>query len=359
MGGRRSDLGMKLILQCLAVVVGAAAFVPLIRSNVWWIRGLDFPRMQFLAVGLFLALGLAAMGVEWRGPEGVVMVFLLLSFAFQVWHILPYSALARKQVLHGEGRARFSIFISNVLMENRQADRLLARIRERKPDVVVAVETDQWWTDRLRGLADSHPHTIEVPQENTYGMVIRSRFPLHESSVEFLVKETVPSIHTRVELPCGVRVQLHAMHPKPPYPEEDPTTTDRDAELLVVGKRVGERGGPTIVAGDLNDVAWSKTTRLFQKISRLLDPRIGRGRFNTYHAAYWWLRWPLDHVFHSDHFRLLRLEVQPSIGSDHFPIFAELSYEPAGEEDQSPPPSDREAQQEADAKIEEAGREDR
>jgi len=118
---------------------------------------------------------------------------------------------------------------------------------------------------------------------------------------------------------------------------------------------VGERDGPTIVAGDLNDVAWSRTTRLFQKISRLLDPRIGRGRFNTYHADHWWLRWPLDHVFHSDDFRLLRLEVQPSIGSDHFPIFAEFSYEPAGEDEQSAPSNDHGDQQEADARIEEAG----
>jgi hypothetical protein len=84
-----------------------------------------------------------------------------------------------------------------------------------------------------------------------------------------------------------------------------------------------------VVAGDLNDVAWSHTTRLFQRTSGLLDPRVGRGLYSTFHAAYPFLRWPLDHVFFSREFRLRRLERLPAFGSDHFPILVEVSYEPA------------------------------
>src|SRR5690606_90814 len=84
---------------------------------------------------------------------------------------------------------------------------------------------------------------------------------------------------------------------------------------------------PVVVVGDLNDVAWSPTTRHFQSQSGMLDPRKGRGMYNTFHAQVPLLRFPLDHIFHSSHFRLAEIRVLPYIGSDHFPIFVNLSLE--------------------------------
>ncbi len=64
-------------------------------------------------------------------------------------------------------------------------------------------------------------------------------------------------------------------------------------------------------------------TKYFREISGMLDPRVGRGLFNTFHAGIPLLRWPLDHIFHSADFRLVRLERLPAIKSDHFPVFGE------------------------------------
>ncbi len=69
--------------------------------------------------------------------------------------------------------------------------------------------------------------------------------------------------------------------------------------------------------------------------------------YNTFHAHHWFLRWPLDHFFHSAHFRFVRLLRLPDIGSDHFPVFIELQYDPKHTEEQQGLEADRDDQRQA------------
>ncbi len=199
-----------------------------------------------------------------------------------------------------------------------------------------------------------YQHNIIYPLENTYGLALYSKFELEDPEVKFLVEDDIPSFHTYVKLDSGSKVRLFCLHPRPPVPMENHRSLERDAELLIVGKIIEKLDEPTIVAGDLNDVAWSRTTTMFQRISNLLDPRIGRGLYNSFHADHWFLRFPLDHVFHSNHFRLDKLERMPNVGSDHFPIFVSLCLEKTAELTQEEPEADEEEKQEADETIKEA-----
>ena len=107
--------------------------------------------------------------------------------------------------------------------------------------------------------------------------------------------------------------------------------------------------------GDLNDViAWSHTTRLFGRMSGLLDPRIGRGLFNTFNAKVPLMRFPLDHVFSSHHFTLQKIERLPFCNSDHFPIYIELCFEPKEESKEKQEAPTKDDQEEASEKIDEA-----
>jgi endonuclease/exonuclease/phosphatase (EEP) superfamily protein YafD len=120
-----------------------------------------------------------------------------------------------------------------------------------------------------------------------------------------------------------------------------------------VGRLAAAHDGPCIVLGDLNDVAWSRTTELFLKTSKLLDPRRGRGFYNTFHAHYLFLRWPLDHFFVSSQFRLVAMRVEPAVGSDHFPI--SLSVVLRSDDARAELPIDRKEHAEVSAKIAEGG----
>jgi hypothetical protein len=153
-------------------------------------------------------------------------------------------------------------------------------------------------------------------------------------------------------MPSGDDIALHGVHPRPPVPEERGRSIERDGELLLVAKAVRESDLPCIVAGDLNDAAWSRTTKLFKRISGLLDPRVGRGFYNTFHANYPFLRLPLDHVFHSNHFRLIKLErIKNSCGSDHFPVFVVLSLEQDAAARQAKPVANHTETREAEETI--------
>ena len=348
---------LKLVLLALAAFVVVATLLPFVRRDEWWIRVFDFPRGQIALLGLGVA-ALSALALDRTQTWQIVVLGVLgLCVAYQCYRMFPYTILAPRQVQPAKSPdpdASFKLLIANVLMDNRASDSFLALVRRFDPDLILTVETDAWWERELRVLDAEYPHTIKRPIDNTYGMLLHARLELVDPQISYLVEDDIPSFHTQVRLPGGRTFRLHCVHPRPPYPSEDEDTTDRDAELLLVGRAVKEHGGPAVVTGDLNDVAWSHTTHLFQRISGLLDPRVGRGMYNTFDARNPLLRWPLDHVFHSEHFKLVRLVRLPAWGSDHFPMLAELCLDPAAPLEQEAPAEDREDREEAAEKIEKA-----
>lgn len=343
-------------IQCIALIVVFATVWSLVPRAEWWVRGFDFPRLQIMTVGLVDLALLIVWQEEWTRSRVVILLLLMGALAYQLKMILPYTILWRKQVKEpkvADPTQQIRMLVSNVLMTNNKYELLLAQIREHQPDVVLTLETNGEWEQKLSSLKQDYPHVVSVPLENLYGMHLFSRLELQHTKVKFLLSEEIPSIHTTAILKSGKRVRLFCLHPKPPSPTEAYKSTLRDAELLSVGRYIDQHKHTSIVMGDLNDVAWSRTTRLFQRISGLLDPRIGRYFVNTFHADYPLCRWSLDHVFHSPDFTLVCMERLPHIGSDHFPVLTTLQYTPQAEEEQPALEATSEDFEEAEEKIQE------
>lgn len=353
----------EIVIIFLSVLMIIPTLASLTTFDEWWVRAFDFPRIQISALILLVLVTTSFMSPFSSIWHFVIKVLLVLSLIYQVVKIFPYTPIAKKQVLSFKGNdpnAIISILVSNVLTPNKEYHRLINLVKKLQPDILLTLESDKTWEKKLEVLEKFYPYTVKIPQDNLYGMHLYSKLKLEDVEVKYLIKDDIPSIHGYVIMNNRAKIKFHALHPKPPSPTEDPTSTNRDAELLLVGKDVKRDQESVLVFGDLNDVAWSRTTRLFQKLSGLLDPRIGRGFYNTFHADYRLLRWPLDHVFHTNDFTLIELSRAEKIGSDHFPMFIKLNYEPRAElVQQEPEEADEEEKEWAEEKIEDGNPQER
>jgi endonuclease/exonuclease/phosphatase (EEP) superfamily protein YafD len=345
------------LLYFIGTIAILLTILPFLRFTAWWIRIGEFPRLQIAFVCVTVLIALSFLFPILDFSRTIFLLLLVFCAVYQIYCVLPYIRLYPNQVEKSRvpvAENVIKLFIYNVLITNRESEKLLNLIEKTHPDLVLLAEPDERWLNEVAELKKTYPYFVEYPLDNAYGIALYSKLKLENTKLEFLVEDDIPSIHTDVVLRSGKKVNLYCLHPRPPVPTENFRSLERDAELLIVGKIIDKKDEPTIVCGDLNDVAWSWTTKLFQRISGLLDPRIGRGLYSTFPVAFPIVRCPLDHLFHSKHFRLVELERQPDIGSDHFPMYISLALEKTAEFTQEEPIADAEEHAEAEEMIEEA-----
>ncbi|WP_156930395.1 endonuclease/exonuclease/phosphatase family protein [Sphingomonas jaspsi] len=299
-------------------------FLPEWQTDRWWVRQWDYPRLQVAALLLILVVSIWWIGLK-RGRAFVALVVGLgAALAWQVSHFLAYLPPYLRQVATAENcpaERQISLMNANVLLTNKEYGKLLGLVGRWNPDVLLLLETGQGWEKAVAPLASRYPNQLSEAAPNTYGMILMTRLPM-SGRIEHLLQPGIPSANVRLTLGGGQQVILHALHPEPPWPGDD--SGERDAELVMVGREVRDDGRASIVMGDLNDVAWSRTSRLFKDVGGMRDPRVGRGFYPTFHAGHPLFRWPLDHLFVTPHFEVMEMHVLEDIGSDHFPIFFRL-----------------------------------
>ena len=320
------------LIVLVSFVLVVISMMSLTYNNaLWWMKAIDFPRTQYLGAAVACLFLLLFWVKKWSFWAMFLASGLLATIVIQAWFVYPYTTLATPEVsslpsAEVRPEARVRLMIANVYMYNRADSQLLRVVEETDPDMLLLLEPDTWWVDHISSLRQRYRYHHERPLDDTYGMALYSRYPLNNFTTLFLQHDNVPSFHCDVSLPSGRSFRFHGVHPVPPILSEHPDNAGRqEHELIAVGKLVKKKQLPTVVAGDFNDVAWSNTSRLFQVEGALKDTRVGRGLYNSYDATSYIMRWPLDHVYVSEAFRVLDFRRLEKIGSDHFPIYVELA----------------------------------
>lgn len=320
---------MKKLMRVLLIMLGIFCIITVIFSitarDQWWIRIFDYPRLQISLLSLGTLI-LSCIFLEWKKARiKILLLILMLAVLYQGYilhpYYLPIQPVVPDRELTEPERA-FSVLVSNILMENKEVQAYLDLVAKLRPDIVLVMEPDDWWTEQLAPLRKIYAHHVEQPQDNHYGMNLYSRFPLRNVKIHYFEHTGTPSIQALVQLPSNDEIIFYGTHPRPPLPENSVSAADK--ELIKIAKRVKSAERPVVVAGDFNDVTWSYTVEKFQDISNLRDIRVGRGFYNTFDARSLILRLPIDHIFISPGIGLVHLENPVRYTSDHMALFVQL-----------------------------------
>jgi endonuclease/exonuclease/phosphatase (EEP) superfamily protein YafD len=221
-------------------------------------------------------------------------------------HVLP---------ARGEGRA-VSVLFANVLCDNRQFDRVPALVRSEAPDLFIASETTPEWMTHLDRLKDRYPYRFYAGP-GIFGIAAFARRP-------FVARVLRVGRH---RMPLG-QLEFDDMvvlvaHPQPPARRG--LTAENRAYLDTLALLARASRKPVILAGDLNATIWSHSLEPLIAIGMQWPAGSGLG-----------YSWPADKPYMMIQIDQIltrgavagRWRVLPAVGSDHFPVRADLVFRP-------------------------------
>lgn len=310
----------------LSTILILASLLPLSTNTHWIFRAAEFGKVQLLVMQVILIiLGLIILD----NKDYLFWTLTSLNGLFVAHHLINLFEFTPLYKVHQKKQCaisseKISILSANVFQENTQYIRFVSLIQKYKPDIFITMESNHEWEKALYVFENDYPYHIKVPLENTYGIHLYSKLKIQSYTVHYFVAEDLPSIEAKIISKDKYAFTLFAIHPPPPSPTEEQNSNERDGELLSVAKKVRANNDSSLVVGDFNNVAWSRSSKLFRKTSQMIDGRIGKGLISTFHAEYWLLRYPIDLMFHTADIFVTELKRLEHFGSDHFPLLVEF-----------------------------------
>lgn len=316
------------IAAVAAAVALLAATAASLAGRVWWgFELLSHFRLQYVAA----AIPLCAVLVAVRRPRWCAAV--ALAAVPNVLPVLPYltsSGAAHATGVPAPGRVAVNetlieplrVMAVNVEWRNASAERLLSTIETESPDVVVVVELNAAWVERLRPLHEEYPHRLLVPADGAFGIGLFSRRPL--AGARALSLAGAPAIDARIAAPGGA-LRLVGVHLRPPTTAAG--AAERNRQLDALAKIADDTDAPLAVCGDFNLTPYSPVFADWAARTGLRDARAGSGLGMSWPTFLPILGIPIDHCVLSAQVGVTAFRRLPAFGSDHYPIAVELFLE--------------------------------
>ena len=210
----------------------------------------------------------------------------------------------------------------NVFTKNEQHDLLLDLVHNESPSVLLVMEVNDDWLVALDQLREEYPYSTAQGRSDNFGMAIYSEFPLTDTQYIDTGEFSLPLIKTTVQVDIGPGITLIGAHPLPPVGHR--RSTGRNDYLKTLTEMVRNEDGPVIVMGDLNTSPWSPYFTDIVEQTNLVDSRQGFGVQASWPVGNPLLAIPIDHVLVSPEFAINDRRLGPNIGSDHYPVIADV-----------------------------------
>jgi len=315
----------------LAIIILTTTLLSLISDTSWrYLKMLDFLRIQYFIFGGVMLIIFIWITERWKWYDTVFASMIAMSMLFQSSYLINYTPLVSKTIPDdaSPNEEGLKLMVYNLYIENEEYNEALNMLNEANADVLVILETTPVWEEKLASLKRKYPFTTGTVNTVGYGMTVYSNILMKNLERHYLHNKNVPSYSFEIQPDNMPQIQIYSVHPPPPkHFENMPDNSGKEEKALsIIGNRIKNDSKPTIVMGDLNDVAWGDTEKLMQAGNKLHDIRVGRGFYNTFSAHNFLMKWPLDHFFITEHFTVKNLQLFDNAGSDHYPIFVELNY---------------------------------
>lgn len=232
-----------------------------------------------------------------------------------------------------ESRNELRVMSVNLLMINRDTQPIIDEIIAADPDIVLLQEFTNHWRDALdEALGERYPHSVGVPQSDSFGAAIYSKRPFAEPPVTDLAmgRISLPQMRVVVEH-AEQRVAVYNVHLLPPRTLA--YTTEHRVELADLCDLLRDEPLPYVVAGDFNftdatahaDAVRAAGTRDVWNDS---GPGDGYGVTWPVHSFMRYVPMPgirIDHVYRSEQWSTIRARTGVGTGSDHRPLVVSLA----------------------------------